>query len=333
MPPGDLPTLSRPPISPPGVQPPAGGPVQAAVLSATIGYVDAGRRRRRRRRCVEPLVELLDRDLAEARELVEQHVAAVHQVVRRVAVGDERRRSSCSGRRARSRSWRPRRPGRRSRRTGPARVCCAATICERTDVDRVGQRARPAARAPAWRPRRPGPWRGPTRTFQNFASCALMPLSPGSASESSAVSSASACAVHSLRFVFWPRYCESRNWSRTRRKPWTSTPEPRWAPVADEEPATWTCSAWRGRQRGLLARVALGRGVGDVVAGRVEHPLLGHQGRAATSACRRRRRRALGRVRPGGPGRGRRAGQWGRTLRGATGAGCSPARALGRSGG
>jgi hypothetical protein len=58
-----------------------------------------------------------------------------------------------------------------------------------------------------------------------------MPFSPGSARESSALSSASAFAVHSLRFVFCARYCESRNWSRTRLKPMTSTPPPSCPPV------------------------------------------------------------------------------------------------------
>ena len=46
---------------------------------------------------------------------------------------------------------------------------------------------------------------------QNFVSWALMPVSPGSASESSAESRPSARAFQSDRFVFWPRYCASRN--------------------------------------------------------------------------------------------------------------------------
>ena len=40
VPPGVLPTVSRPPISPPGFQPPTGGPAQSAVWSETIGYVE-----------------------------------------------------------------------------------------------------------------------------------------------------------------------------------------------------------------------------------------------------------------------------------------------------
>src|SRR3954469_19072021 len=81
------------------------------------------------------------------------------------------------------------------------------------------------------------------QAFQNFDSLALMPLSPGSASESSTLSSAPARPDQSLRFVFWPRYWASRNWSRTRRKLWTSTPEPRNAPVCIFEPETCTGSA------------------------------------------------------------------------------------------
>ena len=80
---------SRPPIWPPGDQPPAGGPAQVAVWSVTIGYLvpvdavdegDVGR----------AAVELVDGDLAVLRELIDQQVAAVHQVVRAVAVDDER---------------------------------------------------------------------------------------------------------------------------------------------------------------------------------------------------------------------------------------------------
>ena len=49
------------------------------------------------------------------------------------------------------------------------------------------------------------------QAFQKLASWALMPVSPGSASASSAVSSASVWAFQSFRLVFWPRNCRSRN--------------------------------------------------------------------------------------------------------------------------
>jgi hypothetical protein len=79
--------------------------------------------------------------------------------------------------------------------------------------------------------------------FQNFVSCALMPVSPGSASDSSALSRFAARAFQSARFVFCARYCASMNVSRMRRKPTTSTPCPRWAPVWFAEPEVWICCA------------------------------------------------------------------------------------------
>ncbi len=124
----------------------------------------------------------------------------------------------------------------------PIAVSLAITICARTDwIESV--------RAPAcWTSaclaaRSSGALERSDHDFQNFTSWALMPLSPGSESESSALSSASARACQSLRFVLWLRNWVSRNWSRTRRKPSTSTPEPRCAPLDVAEPETCSCIA------------------------------------------------------------------------------------------
>ena len=184
MPPGVLPTVSRPPISPPGFQPPAGGPAQSAVWSdddrvrRAVGGVDEGDVQR-------AAVELLDRDLAVAGELVEQQVAAIHQVVRRVAVAQEARdRLVQAGELGRD-LRRPRRPGRRSRRTGPAPSpaprpsASARSGSSRSSAPAFWTSACLAARLS-------GDFERSDQAFQNFASWALMPLSPGSASDSSA---------------------------------------------------------------------------------------------------------------------------------------------------
>ena len=87
-------------------------------------------------------------------------------------------------------------------------------------------------------------------------------------------------------------------------------------------PPAGISSAGGGDERGLLARVALGRGVGDVVAGRVEQPLLGEEpaqrGLEAVEGGDRHR------VTPGGRGRGGQAGAGGRG-----GAGAGPAGVAG----
>ena len=124
----------------------------------------------------------------------------------------------------------------------PLAMSCAATIWERTEwIESVRPFAvcTSACLADAL----VGFLERSDHAFQSLASCALMPFSPGSARESSALSSASAFADHSLTFVFWARYCESRNWSRMRRKPVTSTPEPSCAPVTFIPLETVRCCA------------------------------------------------------------------------------------------
>src|SRR3954454_998965 len=120
--------------------------------------------------------------------------------------------------------------------------CWAATICDRTDwIESTRPLAFCTSACLAAVPS--GDLERSDHAFQNFASCWLMPFSPGSASDISALSSWDALALHSLTLVFCARYCESRNWSRTRRKPWTSTPVPRWAPTELALPLTVSCSA------------------------------------------------------------------------------------------
>ena len=123
----------------------------------------------------------------------------------------------------------------------PWAVSCAATICERTEWI-VSVSAPAFCTSACLADSLLGDFSRSDHALQNFESWALMPLSPGSASDSSAVSSASVWAFQSLRLVFWPRYWRSRNWSRMRRKPLTSTPEPRCAPT-DVLPETCSCSA------------------------------------------------------------------------------------------
>ena len=106
---------------------------------------------------------------------------------------------------------------------------------------------------------------------------ALMPFSPGSASDELGAVERLGRAGHSLRFVFWLRNCESRNWSRTRRKPCDvdagaevragrRRPSRRPAAASPARPRAWPPGA-----------SSRGRGVRDVVAGRVHHPLLGER--------------------------------------------------------
>ena len=62
--------------------------------------------------------------------------------------------------------------------------------------------------------------------LQNLARTWPMPLSLGSESESSAWPSSDAVASFWPKAMFCARYCRSANWSRTRLKLSTSTPEP-----------------------------------------------------------------------------------------------------------
>src|SRR3954471_3265758 len=128
-------------------------------------------------------------------------------------------------------------------------VCCAATIWERTAwIESV--RLCDCWTSACLADRSDGGFETSDQAFQNLASWELIPFSPGSWSDSSALSSESARACQSLRFVFCARYCESRKESRMRRKPWTSTPVPRCAPVC-----TWLPWTWIGRA-GEAASVA-----------------------------------------------------------------------------
>ena len=79
--------------------------------------------------------------------------------------------------------------------------------------------SRPLASTSAWREAASPPWalERSDQASQNSVSCWLMPESPGSASASSARSSACARDAQEPEFVFWPRNWRSRNPSRTRR--------------------------------------------------------------------------------------------------------------------
>ena len=107
-------------------------------------------------------VELLDGDLPVLRELIEQQVAAVHQVVRVIAVDHELADRRVQVGELASRSWRPRRRGPwRSGRTARSRPAAPRpSASARSGSSRPGPG--PAARRPAWRHRRSGSWRGPT---------------------------------------------------------------------------------------------------------------------------------------------------------------------------
>src|SRR3954469_5453160 len=85
-------------------------------------------------------------------------------------------------------------------------VCCAATIWERTAwIESV--RLCDCCTSACLADRSDGDFETSDHEFQNLASWALMPVSPGSESDSSALSSDSALAFHSLTFVFCARYC------------------------------------------------------------------------------------------------------------------------------
>src|ERR1700742_1554015 len=118
---------------------------------------------------------------------------------------------------------------------------CAATICERTDwIESVS--ASPEETSACLADASSGDLERSLQALQNLSSAALTPLSPGSASDSSALLRPSPFAFCCCSEVFWARYCESRNVSRTRLKPVTSTPEPSW-PDGLTEPWVETVSA------------------------------------------------------------------------------------------
>ena len=175
-------------------------------------------------------VELLDRDLAVAGELVEQQVAAVHQVVRRVAVAQEARdRLVQAG------------------ELGGDLVDLAAGAGDRVvlalgrllrgdhlrahGVDRVGERAgllherllggRAVGRLGEVRP-------GVPELGELGVDAVVAGL--GERQLGGVERLGLGLPVVQAR-VLRRGTARSRNWSRMRRKPWTSTPEPRWAPV------------------------------------------------------------------------------------------------------
>ena len=151
----------------------------------------------------------------------------------------------------------------------------AATICERTEwIESVRPLALLDERLLGGL-RRPAPWRGPTRSSRTSASCALMPFSPGSASESSALSSASACArpLVDVRVLGAVLRVQELVADAAEALDVDAGAELRAGRCVPSE----IVSARARRPACLLARVALGGGVRDVVAGGVEHALLGQK--------------------------------------------------------
>src|SRR4051794_16390388 len=235
-----LPIVSRPPIWPPGDQPPAGGPAQSAVWSVTIGYL-------------VPVVPSTKETLVEppwscsteiwpyceswssSRSRRSIRSFGLSPLVRNDLIDVFRPASSAA-------IFETSPPTPAIWLYWPVAASCAATICERTEwIESVSAPACwTSACLAAWSS---GDFARSDQDCQNFDSWALMPVSDGSLSESSAESRPSARDFQSLRLVFCARYWASRKLSRTRRKPCTSTPEPRCAPVMLPAPETWICCA------------------------------------------------------------------------------------------
>ena len=104
-----------------------------------------------------------------------------------------------------------------------------------------------------------------------------MPFSPGSLSASSARSSVFVRAAHSPRFVFCAAVLEIDELVADAAVGLDVDARAEVRAGAAGDAAGRDLERVGGDERDLLARVALGRRVGDVVAGRVQQALLGQQ--------------------------------------------------------